>query len=319
MVSPKLEQQISESDWWSNLWRNKEIELWFFLLSQNLYSGVFNEEFKEKKNPFLCCFFNNHCFLCYCAANRHPKSPLEPPKSGVAFPLSKWQMFSSDQSVECLETWDGSAILSVQTLKSLLVAASVVEMAKHVSSSPGLAMALLRKRWLMVLLLLLLVSVVFLVRTAMDSSSCDCHHVETVSGKQFVSSSSPPPSPRVPVVVAPAPSPLIFMKSKLVLLVSHELSLSGSSLAVNFFEEKRMFCFPFVSAFHLWERLVSKWRNCWLVGFRSSRRKHDDPYFCFCHTLPMILENFHLSFELWEWMNHDPYCLTLLLMSDYSL
>lgn len=103
-------------------------------------------------------------------------------------------------------------------------------MAKHVSSSPGLAMALLRKRWLMVLLLLVLVSVVFLVRTAMDSSSCDCHHVETVSGKQFVSASSPPPSPRVPVVVAPAPSPLIFMKSKLVLLVSHELSLSGSSL-----------------------------------------------------------------------------------------
>ncbi|KAI5684149.1 hypothetical protein M9H77_05377 [Catharanthus roseus] len=103
-------------------------------------------------------------------------------------------------------------------------------MAKHVSSSPGLAMALLRKRWLMVLLLLVLVSVVFLVRTAMDSSSCDCHHVETVSGKQFVSASSPPPSPRVPVVVAPAPSPLIFMKSKLVLLVSHELSLSGGPL-----------------------------------------------------------------------------------------
>lgn len=44
---------------------------------------------KKKKNPFLCCFFNNHCFPCYCAANRYPKSPLEPPKSGVAFPLSK--------------------------------------------------------------------------------------------------------------------------------------------------------------------------------------------------------------------------------------
>lgn len=99
-------------------------------------------------------------------------------------------------------------------------------MAKHVSSSPGLVMVLVRKRWLMVLLLLVMVSVAFLIRTTMVSTSCDCHG-ERVSEKQFTSASSPP---RAPVVAAPAPSPLIFMKSKLVLLVSHELSLSGGPL-----------------------------------------------------------------------------------------
>lgn len=97
-------------------------------------------------------------------------------------------------------------------------------MAKHASFSPGLATVLVRKRWLMVLLLLVMVSVAFLIRTAMVSTSCDCHG-ESVSEKKFTSSSSPP---RSPVLAAPAPSPLTFMKSKLVLLVSHELSLSGS-------------------------------------------------------------------------------------------
>lgn len=74
-------------------------------------------------------------------------------------------------------------------------------------------------------LLFVLVSVAFLLRAGFDFTHCDCHGVEMVAtGKRF---SSVTPSPRPPVVNA---SPLSFMKSKPVLLVSHELSLSGGPL-----------------------------------------------------------------------------------------
>ncbi|KAG2696264.1 hypothetical protein I3843_07G049600 [Carya illinoinensis] len=86
-------------------------------------------------------------------------------------------------------------------------------MAKH--SSGWVA---LHKRWLLALLLLLSVStlIAFFIRSAFDS--CD-RHPEIVD--KWVNSVSGSGS---------RASPLSFMKSKLVLLVSHELSLSGGPL-----------------------------------------------------------------------------------------
>ncbi|XP_057952689.1 uncharacterized protein LOC131146871 [Malania oleifera] len=77
-----------------------------------------------------------------------------------------------------------------------------------------------QKRWLLLLLLMLCVSTViaFIIRAAFDS--CD-RHLKVAAEKRF----SRPPSP-----VGSTPNPLSFMKSKLVLLVSHELSLSGGPL-----------------------------------------------------------------------------------------
>ncbi|KAA8531923.1 hypothetical protein F0562_006360 [Nyssa sinensis] len=80
-------------------------------------------------------------------------------------------------------------------------------------------LAALQKRWFLVLLVMLSVStaIAFILRAAFDSS-CDRHF--DVVEKRFHS-----PSP-----IRATPSPLSFMKSKLVLLVSHELSLSGGPL-----------------------------------------------------------------------------------------
>uniref|UniRef100_A0A2P2LUN1 Glycosyl transferase family 1 family protein n=2 Tax=Rhizophora mucronata TaxID=61149 RepID=A0A2P2LUN1_RHIMU len=82
----------------------------------------------------------------------------------------------------------------------------------------------LQKRWLLALLLMLSVSTVvaFFIKAAFDS--CD-RHFEVVQRKPVPSAAA--------VVAAPIrkpPSPLSFMKSKLVLLVSHELSLTGGPL-----------------------------------------------------------------------------------------
>ncbi|KAB1201949.1 Lipopolysaccharide core biosynthesis mannosyltransferase LpsB [Morella rubra] len=86
-------------------------------------------------------------------------------------------------------------------------------MAKH-----SVGWVALHKRWLLALLLLLSVStlIAFLIRPAFDS--CD-RHLEVVEKR--VNSASQ---------TVATPSPLSFMKSKLVLLVSHELSLSGGPL-----------------------------------------------------------------------------------------
>ncbi|XP_059440540.1 uncharacterized protein LOC132172995 [Corylus avellana] len=86
-------------------------------------------------------------------------------------------------------------------------------MAKHSG-----AWAASHTRWLLALLMMLSVStlIAFLIRPAFDS--CD-RHVEVV--KKRVDSAPQTGS---------APSPLGFMKSKHVLLVSHELSLSGGPL-----------------------------------------------------------------------------------------
>ncbi|KAK4368082.1 hypothetical protein RND71_011874 [Anisodus tanguticus] len=95
-------------------------------------------------------------------------------------------------------------------------------MAKHSS----VAMALVRKRWLTVVALLVMLSVTtaiaFIVRANLESSSCDCH----IDVKRYNSSSVS----AKPIEVAVTQSPLSFMKSKIVLLVSHQLSLSGGPL-----------------------------------------------------------------------------------------
>lgn len=76
-----------------------------------------------------------------------------------------------------------------------------------------------QKRWLLALLVMLSISTViaFLIRAALDS--CD-RSMEVVEERYR--------SPTLKAGVSP--NPLSFMKSKLVLLVSHELSLSGGPL-----------------------------------------------------------------------------------------
>ncbi|CAI9263287.1 unnamed protein product [Lactuca saligna] len=86
-----------------------------------------------------------------------------------------------------------------------------------------------KKRWLLVLLALLSIStaVAFIIRAAYDSS-CDRRLFDVPdAGKRFQSTVNPKASPPPKVKAA---NPLSFMKSKLVLLVSHELSLSGGPL-----------------------------------------------------------------------------------------
>ncbi|KVI02884.1 Glycosyl transferase, family 1 [Cynara cardunculus var. scolymus] len=86
-----------------------------------------------------------------------------------------------------------------------------------------------KTRWLLLLLAMLSVStaVAFIIRAAYDSS-CDRHLFDVPAvGKRFQSTAKPKAPPPIQVKVA---SPLSFMKSRLVLLVSHELSLSGGPL-----------------------------------------------------------------------------------------
>ncbi|XP_071731343.1 uncharacterized protein [Rutidosis leptorrhynchoides] len=81
-----------------------------------------------------------------------------------------------------------------------------------------------KKRWLLLLLALLSIStaIAFIIRAAYDSS-CDRQHFD-VGNNQIQSTEKTTP------VQIGVTSPLSFMKSKLVLLVSHELSLSGGPL-----------------------------------------------------------------------------------------
>ncbi|CAK9157098.1 unnamed protein product [Ilex paraguariensis] len=92
-------------------------------------------------------------------------------------------------------------------------------MAKQSSS------AVFRKRWFVALLVMLSVTTViaFVIRATLDSS-CDCH-LDVAAEKRFQSQSVKPHTG-----VGTSPNPLSFMKSKTVLLVSHELSLSGGPL-----------------------------------------------------------------------------------------
>ncbi|KAA3474408.1 UDP-Glycosyltransferase superfamily protein [Gossypium australe] len=105
-------------------------------------------------------------------------------------------------------------------------------MAKHASAAVGWGHHHLQKRWLLALLLMLTVSTViaFFIRAAFDS--CD----RNVSVDNVISSARDSVlvvDKRAPQIAAAKPSPLSFMKSKIVLLVSHELSLSGSGNALH--------------------------------------------------------------------------------------
>ncbi|KAE8655063.1 Pentatricopeptide repeat (PPR) superfamily protein [Hibiscus syriacus] len=103
-------------------------------------------------------------------------------------------------------------------------------MAKHAASAAvGWGGHHLQKQWLLALLVMLSVSTViaFIVRAAFDS--CD----RNVSGGDIISSArnAVQTTDKLALPIAAAkPSPLSFMKSKIVLLVSHELSLSGGPL-----------------------------------------------------------------------------------------
>lgn len=138
---------------------------------------------------------------------------------------ANYQFRSKTPTLKCGERWHRSNFLPSQTL--------ALDMAKHSS----VAMALFRKRWLTVVALLVMLSVTtaiaFIVRASLESS-CDCR-VDVASAKRYNSS----PESAKPIGVAVTQSPLSFMKSRLVLLVSHELSLSGT---FYFF-----FWFPWIS------------------------------------------------------------------------
>lgn len=86
-------------------------------------------------------------------------------------------------------------------------------MAKH-------SVAMAKKRWPIILAAFLSVSTVtVLLMRATNSDSCNVSSFNLAQDKQIRSSVQ---------VGNAASSPLNFMKSKLVLMVSHELSLSGS-------------------------------------------------------------------------------------------
>lgn len=94
-------------------------------------------------------------------------------------------------------------------------------MAKHPA---GWFLPLKKKQWLLPLLLALSLStlIAISIRAAFTSSACDRQNFDVPA--KTVRPSSPP------VVVGVPSNPLSFMKSKLVVLVSHELSLSGGPL-----------------------------------------------------------------------------------------
>ncbi|KAG5245564.1 hypothetical protein OIU77_019240 [Salix suchowensis] len=93
------------------------------------------------------------------------------------------------------------------------------------SNAAGWAPPSVQKRWLLTLLIMLSVStlIALLIKSAFDS--CDPPHP-----RNFHVDASNQPVKDFPKSIKTAPSPLSFMKSKLVLLVSHELSLSGGPL-----------------------------------------------------------------------------------------
>ena len=106
-------------------------------------------------------------------------------------------------------------------------------MAKHAAAAVGWGHHHLQKRWLLALILMLSVSTViaFFIIAAFDSR--DRNVSGTVSDANVIGSARNAiqvAEKRASQIAAAKPSPLSFMKSKIVLLVSHELSLSGTLL-----------------------------------------------------------------------------------------
>ncbi|XP_021758312.1 uncharacterized protein LOC110723277 [Chenopodium quinoa] len=99
-------------------------------------------------------------------------------------------------------------------------------MAKPISSSSSFHLQSLKKKtWLLTILALFSIStLIVLLFRASFSPSCDDRLLYGGKDEQVLHSSSSSSS------LSPRSSPLYFMKSKLVLLVSHQLSLSGGPL-----------------------------------------------------------------------------------------
>ncbi|OMO84486.1 Glycosyl transferase, family 1 [Corchorus olitorius] len=102
-------------------------------------------------------------------------------------------------------------------------------MAKHTATTVGWGHHHLQKRWLLALLLMLSLSTIiaFLIRAAFDP--CD-RNIPADNGIVTARHAIQVAHKRASQIAAADPSPLLFMKSKVVLLVSHELSLSGGPL-----------------------------------------------------------------------------------------
>lgn len=87
---------------------------------------------------------------------------------------------------------------------------------------PFLTITMAKKRWPLIILALVSIStaMVFFMRTTFDSCS-------GFGNRRFVGENGIDSQIRSTQIERKVPNPLDFMKSKLVLLVSHELSLSG--------------------------------------------------------------------------------------------
>ncbi|XVE82553.1 hypothetical protein DITRI_Ditri16bG0014500 [Diplodiscus trichospermus] len=102
-------------------------------------------------------------------------------------------------------------------------------MAKHAAAAVGWGHHHVQKRWLLAFLLMLSVTTViaFFIRAAFDY--CD-RNFSADYGIGSARNAIQVADKRAWQIAAANPSPLSFMKSKIVLMVSHELSLSGGPL-----------------------------------------------------------------------------------------
>lgn len=107
--------------------------------------------------------------------------------------------------------------------------------------------SILHKRWLLRLFILLslIAAFAFIIRAAFDSST----HCAQLQPDQRFHSAAP---------LGPALNPLGFIKSKLVLLVSHELSLSGiETFTFSLLEFDALFAIVLNKLLYVW--LQGKW------------------------------------------------------------
>lgn len=130
--------------------------------------------------------------------------------------LYKWQHSLSKMFIEN-HSDPNFVVIKCRYIRSWFITQTLT-MSKQ---SAGIASSLLQKRWLLGLLLMLSITAAFafIIRAVIDSS-CE-RHFEVIADKRFQSALAQP------ALIGAAQNPLSFMKSKLVLLVSHELSLSG--------------------------------------------------------------------------------------------
>ena len=92
--------------------------------------------------------------------------------------------------------------------------------------------AIQKKRWPLLILALfsLFTAMVFFTRTAFDSCATTSETSSVIINNNHFGEDKATSTEIHSVAQKVTPNPLDFMKSKLVLLVSHELSLSGNSI-----------------------------------------------------------------------------------------